>query len=282
MTAFKRRPADYDGRMALMEHVRELRRRVFISFIAVLICVIVAWVFYHPIFNLMTNPYCNLPASRRSGGPQCDLIVTGVLDAFILRLKIATYVGIVLASPVWLWQFWGFITPGLHQNERKGALSFVGASLGLFSLGALFAYITMSNGLRFLLHFAAGNITPFIAADRYISFFLAMVLIFGASFEFPLLVVAINFVGLVSYEKLRSIRRMEIFLVFVFAAIVTPSQDPYTMTFLAGPMCLFYEIALLVARWHDRRKARRSGDGLYAGLGDDETSSIDEDVGAPS
>jgi sec-independent protein translocase protein TatC len=283
------RRAPDEGRMALMEHIRELRYRVFVSFLAIMCGVIVAWIFYQSIFTFMTHPYCRLPAAHRLGftagdGPHrtsgpCALIVTGVLDAFLLRLKICTYVGIVFASPVWLWQFWAFITPGLHAKERKGALSFVGASLFLFSLGALFAYISLSNGLRFLLHFAGAGLTPLIQIDRYINFFLAMVFIFGASFEFPLLVVAINFVGLVSYDRLRSLRRVEIFSVFVFAAIVTPSQDPYTMTLLAVPMCVFYEIALLFARWHDRRKARRE-DSPYAGLGDDETSPLDIDVGA--
>jgi sec-independent protein translocase protein TatC len=266
--------------MALIDHVRELRRRVLISFLAVVVGVIVAYFFYGPIFHLLTRPYCRLPISRRAGGTHCDLIVTGVLDAFLLRLKISTYAGLVLASPVWLWQIWGFITPGLYARERRGALSFVGASIALFALGAFLSYISLSYGLRFLLHFAGNDITPLLQANRYLNFAVAMICVFGISFEFPLLIVAINLAGIVSYERLRSWRRMEIFLVFVFAAVITPSQDPYTMTALAVPMCLFYEVALLIARRHDRRKAERAGETLYPDLADDEASSIDLDIGA--
>lgn len=268
--------------MTLTDHLQELRRRLAISLIALFVVGVVTFVvLYHPVFDLLSHPYCKLPASRRLGGGHCDLIVTGPTDAFFVRLHVSVIVATILSAPIWLYQLWAFITPGLHRNERRYAVGFVGISVLLFALGATTAYLSLSKGLEVLLSFAAGNITPLITVDKYLSFVTAMLLVFGVSFEFPLLVVMLNLAGIVSYERLRRWRRMEIFLVTCFAAVATPSQDPFTMLALAGPMWLLYEGALVVARVHDARVSRRQP--AYAHLADDELSPLDDvdDVEGP-
>src|SRR5436305_588839 len=147
------RPHPDDVRMTLGEHLAELRRRLLISVLAIVVGTIVAFVFHHQILHVLTRPYCNLPASYRYDSTRCALVVTGVLDAFTVTLKLSLYVGLVLSSPVWLWQVWRFVTPGLHQNERRYAIGFVASSVSLFALGAFVAFITLSNGLHFLLSF---------------------------------------------------------------------------------------------------------------------------------
>jgi sec-independent protein translocase protein TatC len=272
-----------DARMSLADHLQELRRRLAIALLALFVVTIVTFVvLYHPVFDVLSHPYCKLPASRRLGGGHCDLIVTGPTDAFFVRLHVSVIVGAILSSPVWLYQLWAFITPGLHRHERRYAVAFVGTSVVLFALGGLTAYLSLSKGLEVLLGFATGNITPLITVDRYLSFVTAMLLVFGVSFEFPLFVVMLNLAGVVSYERLKRWRRMEIFLVTCFAAVATPSQDPFTMLALAAPLWLLYEGALLVARVHDGRVARRPSP--YADLADDELSPLDVDhdpLGSP-
>lgn len=264
--------------MTLAEHIGELRRRLIRAFLAVTLGAIVAWIFFTPIFRFLTHPYCALPVSHRLGGTTCTLIVTGVLDAFTIRLKVSLIVGVVASAPIWLYQLWAFVAPGLHRHERRWAVAFAVGSAGLFALGATFAYATLGRGLAFLLGFAQGFL-PLISVDRYLSFVTLMLLVFGVSFEFPLLILLLNLSGVVSAKRLVGWRRMEIFLVFVFAAVATPSQDPFTMTAMALPMTLLYEVAVLLAKAHDRRAARRAAASPYAGLADDELSPIDTDAG---
>src|SRR3954451_23779512 len=249
-----------EARMTLAEHLRELRRRIIIAVVAIIAATVLAFVFHTHIQSIVTGPYCSLPASyHQLTGNNCTLIVTGILDPFTVTLKLSLYAGLLLSSPVWLWQVWQFVTPGLYHRERRWALGFVGASVGLFAAGAVVAYITLQNGLRFLLGFATGGIGALLNFNSYLSYVTAMVLVFAVSFEFPLFVVMLNLAGVVSYARLRAWTRGIIFGIFVFAALATPSQDPFTMTALAAPMCVLYAGALLIANIHDRR-ARNRGD----------------------
>lgn len=261
--------------MSLADHLRELRRRVIISVIAIVVGTIITFIFNDWLIDVLTQPYCDLPASYRAIPGKCTLVVSGVLDAFNVTLKLSLYGGLLLASPVWLWQLWQFVTPGLYQRERRWALSFVGVSVGLFSLGAFVAYVTLQNGLRFLLSFATGGISSLLTFNSYLSYVVAMVLVFAVSFEFPLIVVMLNLANVVSYERLRHWTRGVLFGIFVFAAVATPSQDPFTMLALSLPMCLLYGLALFAARVHDRRKGENESP--YAGLADDELSPIDDE-----
>lgn len=268
--------------MSLIEHLRELRRRVIISGLAIVAGTIVAFVFHHWILHLITRPYCDLPAHYRLVQNRCTLVVGGVLDPFTVTLRLSMYAGVLLSSPIWLWQVWQFVTPGLYQRERRWALAFVASSVTLFAAGAVVAYITLQNGLRFLLGFATGGITSLLNFNSYLSYVTAMVLVFAVSFEFPLFVVMLNLANVVSYDRLKRWTRGIIFGIFVFAAVATPSQDPFTMTALALPMCLLYGVAVAVAYVHDRRKERRGDTSPYAHLADDELSPLDDEAGTPA
>jgi len=267
--------------MTLAEHLRELRRRVVIAAAAIVVGTIIAFVFHHWLLNVITHPYCRLPAKYRLVSSRCTLVVIGVLDPFTVTLRLSLYAGLLVSSPVWLWQVWAFVTPGLYQRERRWALSFVGSSLVLFAAGTVVAYITMENGLRFLLSFATGDLASLLTFPNYLSYFVAMVLVFAVSFEFPLAIVLLNLAGVLSAQQLRRWARGIIFGVFVFAAVATPSQDPITMLGLALPMTLLFGIAYAVAAVHDRGKARRGDGSVYAGLSDDELSPLDDAPVAP-
>ncbi len=271
-----------DSRMPLTEHLRELRNRIAVALLAFAVAAVVCFILEPHIFNWLKAPYCDLPASKRftpegKATSDCTLYFFGILDAFTIRLKISMIAAAVVSSPVWLYQLWSFITPGLHRHERRWSLTFVGISVALFATGAAFAYLTLSTGLSLLLGFGGNGLVSVLDGNRYLSYVQAMLLIFGLSFEVPLLVAMLNLAGVVTTARLRSWRRAEIFLVFVFAAIVTPSQDPFTMLALGLPMVLLYEVALIVGWLNDRRRARRGDDSPYADLGDDETSPLDLD-----
>lgn len=271
-----------DSRMPLTEHLRELRNRIAIALVAFGIASVVCFIFEPHIFNWLKAPYCDLPASKRfspdgQASSNCKLYFFGILDAFTIRLKISMIAAAVFSAPVWLYQLWSFITPGLHRHERRWSLTFVSVSLVLFATGAVFAYLTLPTGLSLLLGFGGDGLVSVLDGNKYLSYVQAMLLIFGLSFEVPLLITMLNLAGVVSTAKLRSWRRPEIFLVFVFAAVVTPSQDPFTMLALGLPMVILYEVALIVGWLNDRRKARRGDTSPYADLADDETSPLDFD-----
>ena len=268
--------------MSLIEHLRELRRRVIISAVAVVAGTAVAFALHHQILHLITRPYCDLPSHYRLVQSRCTLVVSGVLDPFTVTLKLSLYAGLLFSSPVWLWQIWQFVTPGLYLRERRWALAFVGSSVFLFAAGAVVAFITLKNGLRFLLGFATGGITSLLNFNNYLSYVTAMVLVFALSFEFPLFIVMLNLANVVSYARLRHWTRGVIFGIFVFAALATPSQDPFTMIALAAPMCLLFAGALGVAYLHDRRAERRGASSPYAHLADDELSPIDDEAETPA
>jgi sec-independent protein translocase protein TatC len=263
--------------MTLTEHLRELRRRVIISALAVVVATAVAFAFHHWLLHLLTKPYCDLPAHYRAITGKCTLVVGGVLDPFTVTLRLSLYGGLLLSSPVWLWQLWRFVTPGLYDKERRWAMTFVASSVGLFVAGAVVAYVTLQNGLRFLLGFQGGGIASLLNFNSYLSYVVAMMLVFAVSFEFPLFVVMLNLAGVLTYERLRRWTRGILFGIFVFAALATPSQDPFTMLALSLPMCVLFGAALFVARIHDRRLASRGDRSAYAHLSDDELSAIDDD-----
>lgn len=260
--------------MALSEHLYELRNRLAKALVGIAIGVVVAFIFFRPVFHVLAKPYCDLPLARRDNNT-CNLVFFGPLDGFLVRFKVAMIGGVLFSAPVWLYQLWSFITPGLHRNERRYALSFVAASLVLFASGASVAYLSLSQGLEFLLKIAGGNVTPFLEVTRYLGFVTLMLVVFGAAFEFPLLLVGLNLAGVLSADRLRRWRRGMYFVLFAFAAVATPAQDPFTMLFLAVPLCLFYEGCVVFARVHDRRKARRDARLLFTDTPDDEASPFD-------
>lgn len=264
-----------DSRMTLTEHLQELRARLLKSLVAVAIMTIVVGVWlYHPVFKTLLHPYCGLPSDRRLLGHDCALTFTGVTDAFTIRLKVAVIGGVLLSMPIWLYQLWAFITPGLHRNERRWSLSFVFSSVFLFASGVTVAYLILPKALDVLLGFGGPDLKALLTVDQYLGFIAHLLTIFGVSFEFPLVLVMLNLAGIVSAQRLRQWRRISIFLLTVFAGAATPSTDPFTMLAMAVPLWLLYEAAVVFARIHDRRKERRSLSAEYAQYADDETSPI--------
>jgi sec-independent protein translocase protein TatC len=264
--------------MSLVAHLTELRNRIAKALIAVVVAGGVAfWWYQHGLGTFIRAPYCDLPANLRYGGGKngCGLLVTDVFGGVFIRLKVALLVGVVLAAPVWLYQLWAFITPGLRRNERRYAISFVAASTTLFAAGAVLAYLFLGAGLRALLGLAGNGVVVALTAQDYIGFVLSVLIAFGVSFELPLVMVALNLVGVLSHAVLAKGRRWIMFLTIVFAAVVTPTQDPFTMLAMALPMMLLFEIAIQIAHVVDKRRARRAAVESFHDLPDDQPSPLD-------
>ncbi|GAB1823347.1 twin-arginine translocase subunit TatC [Herbidospora sp. RD11066] len=245
---------DPDGRMSLMDHLRELRNRLTKMIIGVVVGTIVGFIFFDPIWDFMTGPFCRLPdAYRLGGGTECSLVVNSVTGGLFINLKVAFMFGIVAASPIWLYQIWAFVTPGLYRNEKRYSFSFLGLAIPLFLAGATLAYLTMDKGLSLLLGFVPENSVPLIDVNEYLTFLMMMLLIFGVSFLLPLLLVFLNLIGVVRYKTVAKHQRMVVFGMFVFAAVATPSQDPFTMLALALPMIALFFVAEAFMFVHDKR-----------------------------
>jgi sec-independent protein translocase protein TatC len=228
--------------MSLVEHLTELRRRLIVSAIAVAGGAVIAFALYNQILDILIQPYQHATGATK-------LIVLGPLEGFATRLKIATYCGLLISSPVVLWQFWRFITPGLHKKEKRYAIPFVLASLLLFLLGGVVAMITFEPALTFLSGVGGPNLVNEYTSAKYLSFITLMIIAFGLSFEFPVLLVFLEIAGIVPSTKLRKWRRGAIVTIVAAAAVITPSQDPISLFAMAIPMYLFYEAAILVGRW---------------------------------
>ncbi len=228
--------------MSLVEHLTELRRRLIISAIAVAVGAVIAFVLYNWILGLLIEPY-------RQATHNSKLQALDPLEGFAVRLKIATYCGLLISSPVVLWQFWRFITPGLHKREKRYAIPFVMSSILLFLMGAAVALLTFEPALKFLSGVGGSELTNQYTASKYISFITLMIIAFGVSFEFPILLVFLEIAGIVPSSKLRKWRRGAIVTIVTAAAVITPSQDPISLFAMAIPMYVFYEAAILVGRW---------------------------------
>src|SRR2546429_8011567 len=250
---FRRRRRDPEGTMPLLEPLGELRTRLVLSIAAVGLGGIAGWFLFRPVFDRLTNPFCDFvhhhPEPSPSANTRCGLAYFSVLEPFLVKLKLSFFIGLAVALPVVLYEFWAFITPGLTARERRFAVPFVLSSLVLFALGALFAIYTLPRALNFLLGFAGTTrLFAVLSIEKYLGFITLLILAFGVSFEFPLLLISLTMVGVLSSRQLRHWRRHALLGIAVFAAVITPSQDWFTMTAMMVPLILFYELAILVSR----------------------------------
>ena len=255
------RTGDADGgRMTLVEHLRELRSRLVKALVALAAGACIGFVLYDPVLDVLVEPYCDVKADQVATatdlGPAdqgCDLVVTDPLESFSIRLKLSTYLGLLMASPVVLWQIWRFITPGLYAREKRFAIPFVASSVFLFALGAVTAWLTFPKTLQFFAAFGGDSLTLLYTPGKYLGLLTIMMLIFGLAFLFPILLVFLQLAGVLSWRRLSSWRRYAIVVIFVVGAVITPSGDPITLIAIAIPMVLFYEVSILIGRFAIKR-----------------------------
>ena len=230
--------------MTVVEHLEELRRVLIISGAAWLVTTIVAFIFSRQIISLLERPINQVLAS--SSYTTKTPIVTGVLDPISIPFKVAAVAGVVGALPVILWQFWGFVSPGLRPVERRFAVPVIASSIVLFSLGACFAYFVMPLGLGFILGFLGDQATILPDLNSYLTFFVVLIAVFGTTFELPVVLVLLGMLGITSSKGLRRRRRFAYVAIIGTSILITPGADPFTPTALAIPLLLFYEGSILV------------------------------------
>jgi len=250
------------GTMSLVSHLEELRKRLLIAVLAVGTGAIACWFLYPQILDLLLQPYCSI---RGEAGPDavfgsgCELLVTDPLEPFTVRLSVAGYGGMALAMPVLLWQVWRFVVPGLYSRERRWAIPFILSGLVLFGAGCGLAYWSIPRALEFLVDIGGQDLVSVFSPAKYISFVVKMTMAFGIGFEFPLILVFLQLIGILTPDALRRARRYAIVGIVALVAILTPSGDPITLLILSGPMWMFYEVSILIGALRERRRRRAEG-----------------------
>jgi sec-independent protein translocase protein TatC len=236
-----------------MDHLRELRSRLLKIAVCVAVLSVAAYFLYDPIFRFFTHPYCR---TLEDTSRECRFYLTDFVSGFTLRMKVAAYIGLIGSMPVILWQLWQFIMPGLYKTERRYTVAFVASSLFLFALGAALAYLTIPEAIKWLTDAAgpAQRITEIPSPDRYFWFSALMMVGFGIGFEFPLLLVALQMVGVLDNRTLRRLRRHAAVVITIAVAILTPGGDPISLIVLSVPMYVFYEVAILLGWLSQRRR----------------------------
>lgn len=243
--------------MTVVEHLEELRKRLLISVVTVMVGAIAGFVLYRPILRLLVDPYCDALRSipqqaHLEAARECSLVYVRPVEPFLAFLKIGFFSGFLMALPIVLYQVWRFITPGLTARERRLAIPFVVVSVLLFAGGTAFAFTVAPRGLRFLFSFGGASVLPLLTLDGYLGFLIFLILAFGLGFELPIVLLFLTGAGIVDTGQLRRWRRYALFGTAVFAAIATPTQDPYTMLLMWLPLYVLYEGAILVARLFKR------------------------------
>ncbi|MEZ5142741.1 MAG: twin-arginine translocase subunit TatC [Acidimicrobiales bacterium] len=241
------------GRMTLWEHIAELRQRLIKVAIGVGVGTILGWVLYPYVLEFLTAPYKQIQ-------PDAKLYAMSLLEGFTVRIQTSVYLGIIFAMPVILWQIWRFVTPGLYPHEKKYAIPFTVSALVLFLFGAAIAYWTLPAAIQFLIGVSGSEVEIIPGIESYLKLNLFMMMAFGAGFEFPVLLVALQLAGVLTPRRLNSWRRQAIVVVVVVAAVITPSGDPISMLALAIPMYVFYEASILIGWLLTRRRRKKEAE----------------------
>jgi sec-independent protein translocase protein TatC len=247
------------GRMPLLDHLRELRKRVVRSAAAIGVFAIVGWVYYTQIITTLAEPVCDLKAARETGADNCGaLYISGVLGPLNLHIKVALLTGILLAAPFWLYQLWAFIAPALHKKERRNSVLFIIAATPFFSVGAYFGYSILPLAIKVLFGFTPDSLNNLVRFDDYLDFVTRTIFFFGLGFELPVFLVALNLIGAISGKGILRPWRIWIFIITLFVAGFTPSPDPLSMIALAVPLILLYFMAGGIALLNDRRRRKKA------------------------
>ena len=268
-----------EGRMPLMDHIRELRNRVVKMALGLIAGMIAGFIFFTPVWHVIERPLCSAVIRGQTG---CNtlgvnqLILNGPLDSFYLRVKVAVIVGVILSSPIWLYQIWAFVVPGLYAREKRWSYMFLGTAVPLFLTGVTLAYFSLGRSMHYLLGLTPQHVSNLIQVDQYMSFVMTMLLAFGIAFEVPLLIIMLNLAGILTHERFQKWRRVILFGVFLIAGMANPSPDPITMLILGGGCAALVEVAEFIVWSNDRRRARLHPD-PHEGLTDDELSPIELD-----
>ena len=266
------------GTMPLLDHLRELRKRIIRAAFFILIFSILGFVYYNQIITTLAEPVCDLKLAQSSGSNNCgSLFISGVLGPLNLQVKVAFLTGVIISAPFWLYQLWAFIAPALHRKERRKSVLFIIAATPFFTLGAALAYYILPIAIRVLFGFTSDSLNNLVRFDDYLSFVLRIILIFGLAFELPVFLVSLNLIGVLSGRAILKPWRFAIFGITVFVAAFSPTADPLSMAALALPLIVFYfgagAIALLVDKKRDK-KSKQIGDNQAADI--DQASPIDE------
>ncbi len=266
-----RNPVGPDGRMALADHFRELRARLVRCALLLVVLFFVALFFYDQLFDLVMHPY-NDAREQLGESTQTTAYIQGATGPLMLQMKLSGVAALVVASPYWLYQIWAFILPGLHPKEKKYTRLFAAVAGPLFILGVAVGYYVLPKGLKVLIGFTPAHVQNLVEFDSYFSFFVRMLLVFGIAFEIPLFVVLLNLAGVVRGRTLGRYRPWIVIGTMVFAAVATPSTDPFSMLMLAVPMLILFMISEVIARTSDRIRGRdKEGTDQWA---DDELSPL--------
>jgi len=283
LTAPRRRSSkNPEGRMPLADHLRELRRRLIISVIAIALGSVAGWFLYDPVWKSLQEPLLEIARERRV---DAQVNFQNLTSALNLQIKLAVYLGIVLASPVWLYEVWAFITPGLTRKERRTSIAFVAVAVPLFLAGIWLAWMILPHAVEVLTEFTPEDASNIISADDYLSFTTRLILAFGIAFVLPLFAVALNMIGLLSGEALGRSWRISVFMIFLFTAIASPSPDVGSMLLMALPLVGLYVLTVGFCLLNDRRRRRKHNRDPVFGLDDDEASPLEADadgVGTPA
>jgi len=248
-----------DARMPLLDHLRELRKRVFRAAIAIVIASFVGWYFYNPIITQLALPVCDLKAAQSAGATHCGaLYINGVLGPLNLQIKVALLAGVILSAPLWLYQLWAFIAPGLHRKEKRNSVLFLVSATPFFAIGATLGYLVLPIAIKVLFGFTPNALSNLVKFDDYLDFVMRIILLFGLAFELPIFLVTFNLIGFLRGQTILRPWRIWIFCIVLFTAAFTPTADPFTMALLALPLCLLYFMAGGIALLVDRRRDKRS------------------------
>ena len=250
----RRRPKSPDGQMPLKDHLRELRNRLIVAGIALLLGAIAGFVVYQPFFSALIDPVHRLSDEGRI----VTVAFSAVGQPFDIMLQVALFVGLVLSSPVWLYQLWAFVVPGLKKQEKRYALGFIAAAVPLFVLGVVLGWLVLPEAVQFFVGLSPEGTANVITADVYIPFVLRLFLAFGVALVLPVVLVGLNMIGVLKGRQILKHWRITVFLIALIAALAAPGSDAMTMFYLAVPLVLLFGLAIAICLVNDRRRAKRA------------------------